>query len=132
MDVPKGLKYHEDHLWIKIEGDRGRVGITDFAQDQLGEILNVELVRVGIQVKRGTPMGIIESSKAAYYVPAPVSGEILEINEILIHQPYWINQDPYGKGWMILLKMTSPEELGALMSDEQYLHYILGRREKSI
>ena len=125
---PEDLKYTKEHEWIRVEGDRGRVGITQFAQEQLGDVVFVELPEVGRPLKvTGGKMevfGVVESVKAVSDLFSPVSGEVVEVNTALEKQPELVNQDPYGKGWMMVLKITNPRDLDALMTAKAYQEYL--------
>lgn len=121
---PDGLKYNEEHTWLKVEGKRGRVGITDYAQDQLTDILFVELPEAGAQLKHMEPFGIVESAKSTNDLFSPVSGVVVEVNEALIKKPGTINKDPYGDGWIIVIDMSNPGELDSLMSADTYRHFV--------
>jgi glycine cleavage system H protein len=116
---PAGFKYTKDHEWIDLAGDRGKVGITDYAQQQLGDVVYVELPEVGAKLKQGQSFGTIESVKAVSELYSPVSGEVLEVNAPLKEKPETVNSDPHGT-WMIVLKVTSPGETGALLDAAQY------------
>ncbi|HFB68080.1 MAG TPA: glycine cleavage system protein GcvH [Calditrichae bacterium] len=120
MNIPADLKYSKDHEWARIEGDVAVVGITDYAQNELGDIVYVELPEVGIQVEQGKTFGTIEAVKAVSDLFAPVSGEVVEVNEKLNDSPELVNQDPYGEGWMIKIKMSNPDEVNNLLSKEDY------------
>jgi len=120
MIFPKELKYTKEHEWAKVEDGTVRVGITDFAQKELGDIVYVELPEVGRRVKRGEAFITVESVKAASDVYAPVSGKVLEVNRELEQHPEHVNEDPYGKGWMARLELSDPSELEALLSAEAY------------
>jgi glycine cleavage system H protein len=120
MSYPKELKYTREHEWAKAEDGKVRMGITDFAQRELGDIVYVELPEVGREVSQGEAMITVESVKAASDVYAPVSGRVVEVNGELDAHPEYVNQDPYGKGWMALLEMRDPSELEALLSAEEY------------
>ena len=115
--IPKELSYTKTHEWAKIKGDVAIVGITHFAQEQLGDITFIELPQIGQKFNRGDEMGSIESVKAASEIYSPVSGEVIAVNEELENAPEKINQDPYGQGWIARFKLTSPAE-GLLNSDE--------------
>ncbi len=115
--IPKELSYTKTHEWAKVEGDVAIVGITHFAQEQLGDITFIELPQIGQKFNRGDEMGSIESVKAASEIYSPVSGEVIAVNEELENAPEKINQDPYGQGWIARFKLTSPAE-GLLNSDE--------------
>ncbi len=120
MNIPADLKYSKDHEWARIEGDVAVVGITDYAQNELGDIVYVELPEVGTQVEQGKTFGTIEAVKAVTDLFAPVSGEVVEVNEKLNDSPELVNQDPYGEGWMIKIKMSNPDEVNNLLSKEDY------------
>ncbi len=120
MNIPADLKYSKDHEWARIEGDVAVVGITDYAQNELGDIVYVELPEVGTQVEQGKTFGTIEAVKAVSDLFAPVSGEVVEVNEKLNDSPELVNQDPYGEGWMIKIKMSNPDEVNNLLSKEDY------------
>jgi glycine cleavage system H protein len=124
LHYPDDLKYNTEHTWLKVEGKKGRVGITDFAQDQLTDILYVEIPEVGTQVEHMQPFGIVESAKSTNDLFSPVSGEVVEVNEVLRKKPGTMNKDPYGDGWMIVIVMSNPEELDSLISADQYKDYV--------
>ena len=120
MKVPDELLYTKEHEWVKVEGDVATVGITDYAQDQLGDIIYVELPEVGRKVKQMEAVATVEAVKTAADVYSPVSGEVIETNAKLSEKPELLNEDPYGEGWMFKLKMENPEELKNLLSPEEY------------
>jgi glycine cleavage system H protein len=120
MNFPKELKYTSSHEWISIEGNAATMGITDFAQGELGDIVFVEMPEVGSKVEIGKPFGTVEAVKAVSDLNAPVSGEVTEINSELEGTPDLVNKDPYGKGWMIKIKMADPGEAGKLMDADAY------------
>jgi glycine cleavage system H protein len=120
MSIPTELRYTRDHEWAKREGDRLRVGITAFAQEQLGDVVFVELPKVGARVTARQSFGVVESVKAVSDLFAPVTGEVAEINADLVKSPETVNQDPYGKGWMIVVTPAKPEEWNELLSAAQY------------
>jgi len=124
MEFPEELKYTEEHEWVMVEDDVVTVGITDFAQDQLGDVVFVELPAVGTRVEAGKPFGVVESVKAVSDVYAPVSGEVVEINEELPDSPETINTSPYEDGWMIKIKLSDVDELDGLMNVEDYQEFI--------
>ena len=124
LSYPDGLKYNEEHTWLKVEEKRGRVGITDYAQDQLTDILFVELPEPGAQLRHMEPFGIVESAKSTNDLFSPVSGKVVEVNEALMKKPGTINKDPYGDGWIIVIDMSNPVELDSLMSAEEYRHFV--------
>ncbi len=124
MNIPEELKYTKDHEWARIEGDIVVVGITDYAQGELGDIVFIEFPEEGQTIKQGDPFGTIEAVKAVSDLIAPVSGEVVEINTALDESPETVNSDPYGEGWMIKVKISNPEELENLLSHEQYAELI--------
>jgi glycine cleavage system H protein len=124
MEFPEELKYTEEHEWVMVADDVVTVGITDFAQDQLGDVVFVELPAVGAVVEAGKPFGVVESVKAVSDVYAPVSGEVIEINEELPDSPETINTSPYDDGWMIKIKISAPAELEELMDTDAYQEFI--------
>ena len=120
MNVPGELKYTKDHEWIRIEGDIAYIGITDFAQGELGDIVFVEIETVGETLKKEEVFGTIEAVKTVSDMFMPVSGEMLEVNPVLDESPDVVNKDPYGKGWMVKIRMTDPAEISDLLSAEKY------------
>ena len=127
-NVPADLQYTKEHEWAKVEGDRARIGITAFAQDQLGDVVFVELPKVGTKVTSMSTFGVVESVKAVSDLFAPLSGEVVEINTELPKKPETVNRDPYGQGWMIVIRMTNPGEASALLSAAQYEQLISAAR----
>ena len=119
MPYPAGLKYTKDHEWIDVAGDRGKIGITDYAQQQLGDVVYVELPDVGAKLKQGQSFGTIESVKAVSELYSPVSGEVVDVNATLKDKPETVNSNPHGS-WMIAVKLTNPAEVGALLDATQY------------
>jgi len=120
-DIPSDLKYTKDHEWIRLEGDRARVGITDYAQVSLHEVVYADLPKVGRTLNRGESFGTVESVKAVSEIYSPVSGEVMETNQKLVDSPELINQQPYGEGWLILMKTSKlKEETDSLMSAKEY------------
>ncbi len=119
-NVPKDLKYTREHEWAKQEGDRVRVGITAYAQEQLGDVVFVELPKVGAKVTASKNFGVVESVKAVSDLFAPISGEVVEVNGELAQKPEIVNQDPYGKGWMLVVKPSSKGEWDQLLTAAQY------------
>ncbi len=124
MEIPEELLYTEEHEWVYVDGDVAIVGITDYAQGELGDVIFVELPEVGDHVQQLEPFGSIEAVKTVSDVFAPVSGEVVEINSELDSNPQLINQDPYGEGWMVKIKMSDPKELESLLSAEEYQNMI--------
>lgn len=126
---PSELKYNEEHSWLRLEGDKlGRVGVTHYAQEQLKEVVFVELPEVGAGVSYLEPFGVIESVKATNDLYSPVSGEVVEVNNTLVDEPGLVNEDPYGKGWMLVVRMTNTIELDTLISSEEYRTLVGGER----
>jgi glycine cleavage system H protein len=124
MDFPDELKYTEEHEWILVEDEVVTVGITDFAQDQLGDVVFVELPEVGDQLETGKPLGVVESVKAVSDVYSPLTGEVVEINTDLPDEPEMINTSPYEDGWMVKIKLADPGELEDLMDAASYQEFI--------
>jgi glycine cleavage system H protein len=124
MKIPDNLKYTKDHEWIKIDGDTALVGITDFAQQELGDIVYIEVGTVGESLEQEETFGTIEAVKTVSDLFMPVSGEISEFNEDLESAPDVINKDPYGEGWIVKIKMTDTNEAGSLLTAEQYRELI--------
>jgi glycine cleavage system H protein len=120
MNVPANLKYTKDHEWIRVEGEIGFVGVTDFAQGELGDIVFVEIETVGETLKKEEVFGTIEAVKTVSDMFMPVGGEILEMNSAIEETPEVVNKDPYGKGWMVKIKITNPSELNDLLTPEKY------------
>ena len=119
MTYPANLKYTKDHEWIDLSGDQGKVGITDYAQQQLGDVVYVELPEVGATLKQGQSFGTIESVKAVSELYSPVTGEVVEVNSSLKDKPETVNKDPHAS-WMVVVKLTNPGEAGALLDATQY------------
>lgn len=117
---PKGLKYHREHSWARIEGDTATFGITDYAQESLGDIVFVELPDVGDEVEAGKPCGEIESVKAVSDIYAPLSGTVVEVNETVIDAPETINESPYEDGWLVKVRLSDQAEIDDLLSEEEY------------
>jgi glycine cleavage system H protein len=120
MNVPGELKYTKDHEWIRIEGDLAYAGITDFAQGELGDIVFVEIETVGETLDKEDVFGTIEAVKTVSDLFMPLSGEILEVNPLIEESPDVVNKDPYGRGWMVKIKIADPSEAGDILSAEQY------------
>ena len=126
MDVPAGLRYSDDHEWLRADGADGTVGITRYAADELGDVVFVELPKVGRSLTRGETFGVIESVKTASDLYAPVAGEVIEVNSALAGAPDLINTDPYAAGWIIRLRLTEPAEAGLLKDADAYRALIGG------
>jgi glycine cleavage system H protein len=123
-NVPADLKYTREHEWAKQEGGRVRVGITAFAQEQLGDVVFVELPKVGARVRAQQTFGVVESVKAVSDLFAPVSGEVVEVNAELTQKPETVNQEPYGRGWMLVVSSADPKEWDQLLTAAQYEQFI--------
>ncbi len=124
MDFPDELKYTEEHEWITIEADIATIGISDFAQNQLGDVVFVELPEVGDELEAGKPFGVVESVKAVSDIYSPLSGEVIEINEELPDAPETLNTSPYEDGWLIKMRLSNPEELDDLLDADTYQELI--------
>jgi len=118
------LKFTKTHEWVKIEGDTATIGITDYAQRQLGDIVFIELPKVGGRMKASSPCVTIESTKAASELYAPAGGEVLAVNEELAVNPQWINEEPFGRGWMIKIRIENTKEIESLLDEERYKELI--------
>lgn len=130
MEFPEGLKYSKEHEWVLVEDKIAIVGITEYAQQELGDIVYVELPEVGDKVVKDDPFGAVESVKAVSDVYAPISGTVVEVNDTLPDNPETINDDPYGDGWMIKVEMSDMDDLKDLMSAEEYAEYIEQQKEE--
>jgi glycine cleavage system H protein len=124
MEFPEDVRYTEQHEWARRDGDRVRVGITDHAQDALGDVVYVDVPEVGTEVRAGEPFGEVESTKSVSDVYAPVSGAVVERNEELADAPELVNQDPYGRGWMIAIQPSEPSQLDALLDAAAYRTFL--------
>ena len=124
MNIPSELKYTKDHEWAKIEGDTVRIGITDYAQGELGDVVFVELPEEGAEVSMNETFGSIEAVKAVADLFSPVSGEVIEVNEEIMDAPEKVNQDSYGAGWMVKIRITDPDEIAQLMDASAYKKHI--------
>ncbi len=129
MEIPPVLKYSKEHEWVATEGSVATVGITDYAQDQLGEIVYVELPAVGDKISKDDPFGVVESVKAVSDIYAPLSGTVIEINEDLPESPEVVNEDPYGDGWLIKVKISDAAEIDDLMDNEEYEELVAREKE---
>jgi glycine cleavage system H protein len=128
-DIPLDLRYSEEDEWARLEGNRVTTGVTDYAQQQLGDIVFVELPVVGKVLELGEPFGVIESVKAVSDLYAPVAGEVVEVNEILADHPESVNEDCYGDGWMITIEVEDKSVLASLMTAETYIKHVNDRTE---
>ncbi len=122
-----GLKYTDEHEWVRVEGDIAVVGISDFAQNQLGDVVFVELPETGKQIAKGTEAAVVESVKAASEVFAPVSGEVVEVNSPLADNPGLVNESATGDGWFVKIRFTDPSELDGLMDEDAYQKFVQGQ-----
>ena len=131
MAYPADFKYTKEHEWIKVEGNTGTIGITDHAQNSLGDIVFVELPKVGSELKAGSSFGTVESVKAVSEIYAPASGEVIEANGELQNKPETINSDPHGAAWLVKIKLASPVELDGLMDGSAYQAYIAAKGKEA-
>lgn len=122
--TPEDSRYAKSHEYIHVEGGVGTIGITDYAQKELGDVVFVELPQVGAELDQGDELGSIESVKAVSELFSPVSGEVVEVNDALSEKPELVNTDPYGDGWMIRIKLKTPDEVDELMDAEEYEEYV--------
>jgi glycine cleavage system H protein len=120
VEFPEDLRYTEQHEWARVEGDRVQVGITDYAQDALGDVVYVDVPEIGSTVRSGEPFGEVESTKSVSDVYAPVSGTVVDRNGQLADAPELVNEDPYGRGWMIVIQASEPAQLDALLDSAAY------------
>jgi len=121
---PTNFHYTKEHEWVRVEGDTGVVGITDHAQKELGDIVYVDLPKVGAHVEQGKAMGSVESVKAVSDIYAPTTGEVVEVNGVLTTAPEKLNEDPHGAAWLVKIRLSSPDEISRLMSAEDYQKYV--------
>ena len=122
--VPENLRYTKDHEWIRVDGDIGAIGITDHAQEELGDIVFVELPKIGATLEQSASFGSVESVKAVSDIYAPVTGQVTEVNGALAETPEKVNEDPYGEGWLIKLKLSASDQVGKLMTAAEYTAYV--------
>ncbi len=122
--IPKDLRYHKEHEWIRVDGQQATLGISHFAQDALGDVVFVDLPKVGTTVTANQEIGEVESTKATSNIYSPVSGKVTEVNTTLQDHPEYLNKDPYGQGWIAVIEMASPAEMDALMTAEQYEEFL--------
>jgi glycine cleavage system H protein len=120
------VKFTDEHEWIRVDGDTATVGITDYAQNQLGDVVYVELPKPGQKVEKGKQAAVVESVKAASEVYAPITGEVIEVNQALVDEPATINSDPMGKGWFMKLRLANASELDGLMDEAGYKKFVEG------
>jgi glycine cleavage system H protein len=124
MIYPENLHYTKEHEWVRVEGDMGVVGITDHAQKELGDIVYVDLPKVGAGAEKGKTLGSVESVKAVSDIYAPISGEVVEVNEALATAPEKLNEDPHGEAWLVKIKLSNPEEIKQLLNSADYQKYV--------
>jgi glycine cleavage system H protein len=124
MNVPERLRYTSDHEWLRSEGDEGVVGITDFAQESLGDVVFVELPAIGTRLEQGKAFGVVESNKAVSDLYAPVSGEVLAVNDYLASRPELVNEDPYGEGWLLRVRLADAAQVAALLDAGAYGRHV--------
>lgn len=129
MEYPEGLKYSKEHEWVLVEDKIAIIGITEFAQHELGDVVYVELPEVGEKIVKDDPFGAVESVKAVSDVFAPVGGTVVEVNDTLPESPETINDDPYGDGWMIRVELSDKDDLTDLMDAEEYAEYVQQQKE---
>ena len=127
---PDDIKYHREHAWVRTDGNKATVGITDYAQQQLGDIVYVDLPEAETEVDADSELSDIESTKATSPVVSPVSGTVVEVNEELADSPEIINEDPYGNGWLVVIQMSDPSEINDLLAKDEYEKYIAEIEEK--
>ena len=128
-DIPQELRYTREDEWVRIEGERMVLGVTDYAQQQLGDVVFVELPAVGTSIERGEPFGVVESVKAVADLFGPVSGRVVEVNATLADQPELVNQDCYGDGWMLVVEPDDPAEIEDLLVATDYRQHVKDRAE---
>ncbi len=121
---PDNFRYTKEHEWVMVDGDTGTVGITDHAQSELGDIVYVDMPKAGTMVEKGKTLGSVESVKAVSDVYAPVSGEVIEVNQILAGGPELLNQDPHGAAWLVKIRLSTPDEVGQLLTADEYQEYL--------
>jgi len=129
MNVPEGLRYTTEHEWLRTEGDEGVVGITDFAQESLGDVVFVELPPVGMRLEHGAAFGVVESNKAVSDLYAPVAGEVTAINEALAERPELVNEDPYGEGWLLRVRLLDGTADGGLLEAAAYRAHVQSEQD---
>ena len=126
--VPENLRYHNEHEWVRVEGQRATLGISDFAQEALGDVVFVDLPKVETEVSVNQEIGEVESTKATSSLYSPVSGTIVEVNAELQDHPEYLNHDPYGKGWIVVVELADPADVDALMTSSQYEEFLSSQR----
>jgi glycine cleavage system H protein len=129
-EIPDDCRFSRTDEWIRVDGSRAHVGVTDYAQSELSDIVFVEFPEVGTQVEAGDAFGVVESVKAVTDLYAPVSGEVIEVHQALEEHPEWINEDPYGRGWIVCIEPEDLDSLDTLLSPEEYLKHVEERARK--
>jgi len=124
MSYPEDLRYTKEHEWVRVAGDVGTIGITEHAQKELGDIVYVDLPKVGAHIEQGKSLGSVESVKAVSDIYSPVSGEVIEVNESLAQAPEKLNQDPHGAAWLVKIRLSAPDEVKKLLSAPDYQAYV--------
>ena len=124
MEFPKNLKYNTEHIWVKVNRDNALIGVTDYAQDQLGDIIYVDLPEAGYELEQNESFGTIESAKSVSELYAPVSGHVVRVNESLKDEPELVNEEPYDSGWLLEIKLTNENDLNDLMDSLDYEEYL--------
>jgi glycine cleavage system H protein len=127
--IPSNLRYHQEHEWVRIEGSQATIGISHFAQDALGDIVFIDLPKVGANITAGQQIGEVESTKTTSTIYTPVSGTIAKINADLKDHPETVNSDPYGKGWMVVIDLSAPAEVEQLMTASQYQDFLSKQKQ---
>ena len=122
--IPEDLRYHKEHEWVRLDGQRVTLGISDFAQDALGDVVFVDLPKIATELTMNQEIGEVESTKATSSLYSPVSGKIVEVNAELEGHPEYLNQDPYGKGWIAVIELANPADVDALMTASQYEEFL--------
>ncbi len=130
MEYPDDLYYTREHIWVRIQGNRGTVGVTDFAQREMGEVLFVDLPEEGSQVEKGDGFGSLESSKTVAELHSPISGEIVSINKDLEEEPSLVNDDPYGNGWLMIVELDDPGEVEDMINAADYEDFLEQKDEE--
>jgi glycine cleavage system H protein len=126
---PNDLRYHKEHEWVRVKGNQATLGISHFAQDALGDIVFIELPKIGVAVKAGQEIGEVESTKTTSTIYTPVSGKIVQVNADLTKHPELVNSDPYGKGWMAVVELSSPSDMDSLMTAAQYKTFLASAKK---
>ena len=127
--IPSNLRYHQEHEWVRVEGSQATIGISHFAQDALGDIVFIDLPKVGANITAGQQIGEVESTKTTSTIYTPVSGTIAKINADLKDHPETVNSDPYGKGWMVVVDLSAPAEVERLMTASQYQDFLSKQKQ---